>query len=59
MLQRDPAQRFGRTGAQEIKSHPFFKGLNWQVSACDEDDEEEDDDMMRMMMMMLMMRTLS
>ncbi len=32
MLQRDPAQRFGRGGSQEIKAHPFFKSLNWQVT---------------------------
>lgn len=29
MLQRDPLQRLGYYGAQEIKNHPFFASLNW------------------------------
>mmetsp|Transcript_16285 Transcript_16285/g.20142 ORF Transcript_16285/g.20142 Transcript_16285/m.20142 type:complete len:199 (+) Transcript_16285:156-752(+) len=29
MLQRDPLQRLGYYGAQEIKNHPFFAILNW------------------------------
>ncbi|XP_008462011.1 phototropin-2-like [Cucumis melo] len=30
LLQRDPARRLGsRTGADEIKRHPFFREVNW------------------------------
>lgn len=29
MLQREPQQRLGYKGAQEVKSHPFFSSLNW------------------------------
>lgn len=30
LLQRDPARRLGsRTGADEIKRHPFFRQINW------------------------------
>jgi serine/threonine kinase 38 len=25
----DPAERLGRNGVEEIKSHPFFMGINW------------------------------
>lgn len=25
----NPDQRLGRNGAQEIKAHPFFYGVNW------------------------------
>ncbi|ORY38812.1 Pkinase-domain-containing protein [Rhizoclosmatium globosum] len=30
LLNRDPAQRLGANGAQELKSHPFFAEINWQ-----------------------------
>jgi serine/threonine kinase 38 len=26
----DPNERLGSRGAQEIKNHPFFKGINWE-----------------------------
>eukprot|EP01090_Pellita_catalonica_P023138 TRINITY_DN930_c0_g3_i1.p1 TRINITY_DN930_c0_g3~~TRINITY_DN930_c0_g3_i1.p1 ORF type:complete len:129 (-),score=28.46 TRINITY_DN930_c0_g3_i1:46-432(-) len=29
LLCEDPAQRLGSKGAQEVKDHPFFKGINW------------------------------
>lgn len=29
MLERDVSKRLGSNGAKEIKSHPFFDGLNW------------------------------
>jgi protein-serine/threonine kinase len=25
----DPGERLGRNGAEEIKNHPFFYGVNW------------------------------
>jgi hypothetical protein len=28
-LNRNPFKRLGANGAQEIKSHPFFKGQDW------------------------------
>ena len=28
-LINDPEKRLGRNGAEEIKRHPFFKGINW------------------------------
>ncbi|XP_061351920.1 phototropin-2 isoform X4 [Gastrolobium bilobum] len=32
LLQRDPASRLGSiTGANEIKQHPFFRGINWPL----------------------------
>ncbi|KAJ7980604.1 putative Serine/threonine protein kinase [Quillaja saponaria] len=35
LLQRDPASRLGsRTGANEIKEHPFFRGINWPLIRC-------------------------
>nr|AML77723.1 putative LOV domain-containing protein [Celtis occidentalis] len=35
LLQRDPASRLGsNTGANEIKEHPFFRGLNWPLIRC-------------------------
>jgi microtubule-associated serine/threonine kinase len=29
LLQRNPLQRLGTSGAQEVKEHEFFKGLDW------------------------------
>ncbi|CAI0427094.1 unnamed protein product [Linum tenue] len=35
LLNRDPASRLGSsTGANEIKQHPFFRGLNWPLIRC-------------------------
>nr|AML78654.1 putative LOV domain-containing protein [Physocarpus opulifolius] len=35
LLQRDPATRLGsRTGSNEIKEHPFFRGINWPLIRC-------------------------
>nr|AML78191.1 putative LOV domain-containing protein [Aristolochia elegans] len=35
LLQRDPANRFGsNSGANEIKQHPFFRGINWPLIRC-------------------------
>lgn len=32
LLIKDPAKRLGtRAGAEDIKSHPFFKGINWAL----------------------------
>ena len=32
LLVKDPAQRLGsKSGAEEIKSHPFFGGINWAL----------------------------
>ncbi|AET03431.2 putative protein kinase AGC-RSK-2 family [Medicago truncatula] len=32
LLQRDPASRLGSaTGSNEIKQHPFFRGINWPL----------------------------
>lgn len=32
LLQRDPKNRLGSyTGANEIKQHPFFRGVNWTL----------------------------
>nr|AML78795.1 putative LOV domain-containing protein [Bituminaria bituminosa] len=32
LLQRDPTNRLGSTtGANEIKQHPFFRGINWPL----------------------------
>ena len=33
MLQRDYSKRLGFNGAGEIKSHPFFAGLDWKLVA--------------------------
>ncbi|KAL4445496.1 hypothetical protein ABPG74_004570 [Tetrahymena malaccensis] len=30
LLQKDPNQRLGVHGAQEVKQHPFFRDINWQ-----------------------------
>ena len=29
LLAKDPKDRLGATGAQEIKEHTFFNGINW------------------------------
>lgn len=29
LLARDPAKRLGAGGSDEVKKHPFFKGINW------------------------------
>ena len=29
LLKNNPLERLGRGGAEEIKSHPFFKRINW------------------------------
>ncbi|CAN1289326.1 PHOT2 [Linum perenne] len=35
LLNRDPAIRLGSTtGANEIKQHPFFRGINWPLIRC-------------------------
>nr|AML78470.1 putative LOV domain-containing protein [Copaifera officinalis] len=35
LLQRDPKSRLGsHEGANEIKRHPFFKGVNWALVRC-------------------------
>lgn len=35
LLQRDPTSRLGSsTGANEIKAHPFFHGINWALIRC-------------------------
>ncbi|KAL7201850.1 hypothetical protein ACSBR1_033535 [Camellia fascicularis] len=35
LLHRDPKSRLGsRQGANEIKRHPFFKGINWALVRC-------------------------
>ncbi|CAL5334277.1 hypothetical protein CsSME_00016470 [Camellia sinensis var. sinensis] len=35
LLHRDPKNRLGsREGANEIKQHPFFKGVNWPLVRC-------------------------
>nr|AML79436.1 putative LOV domain-containing protein [Nandina domestica] len=35
LLQRDPANRLGSNGgANEIKAHPFFHGINWPLIRC-------------------------
>ena len=32
LLQKNPAKRIGSSkyDSEEIKSHPFFKGINWE-----------------------------
>nr|AML77252.1 putative LOV domain-containing protein [Berberidopsis beckleri] len=35
LLNRDPASRLGSSsGANEIKQHPFFRGINWPLIRC-------------------------
>lgn len=35
LLQRDPKNRLGSCeGANEIKQHPFFRGVNWALVRC-------------------------
>nr|AML78648.1 putative LOV domain-containing protein [Miconia bicolor] len=35
LLHRDPKERLGsHEGAEEIKRHPFFKGINWALVRC-------------------------
>nr|AML77024.1 putative LOV domain-containing protein [Boswellia sacra] len=35
LLNRDPAYRLGsNTGANEIKQHPFFRGISWPLIRC-------------------------
>ncbi|XP_057449080.1 phototropin-1-like isoform X2 [Lotus japonicus] len=35
LLQRDPSSRLGsKEGANEIKRHPFFRGINWALVRC-------------------------
>nr|AML77151.1 putative LOV domain-containing protein [Verbena hastata] len=35
LLSRDPASRLGSNGgANEIKEHPFFRGINWPLIRC-------------------------
>nr|AML78629.1 putative LOV domain-containing protein [Codariocalyx motorius] len=35
LLNRDPKTRLGsREGANEIKNHPFFRGVNWALVRC-------------------------
>lgn len=31
LLIENPVQRLGATGAGEVKAHPFFKGINWDM----------------------------
>lgn len=33
LLHKDPAKRLGTNGADEIKSHPWFNGVNWAYVA--------------------------
>ncbi|WOG87545.1 hypothetical protein DCAR_0206773 [Daucus carota subsp. sativus] len=36
LLHRDPKNRLGsREGANEIKQHPFFRGINWALVRCE------------------------
>lgn len=35
LLQKDPKYRLGaREGANEIKRHPFFQGVDWALVRC-------------------------
>nr|AML76712.1 putative LOV domain-containing protein [Portulaca oleracea] len=34
LLNRDPASRLGSGGVEEIKQHPFFRGINWPLIRC-------------------------
>jgi serine/threonine-protein kinase RIM15 len=31
LLKRNPSERLGAKGIQEIKDHPFFKGIVWET----------------------------
>jgi hypothetical protein len=31
LLNRNKSRRLGANGAKEIKSHPFFKGIEWKA----------------------------
>jgi serum/glucocorticoid-regulated kinase 2 len=31
LLERDPTRRLGARGIEEIKSHPYFEGINWTL----------------------------
>ncbi len=31
LLKKDPEKRLGHKGAEEVKQHPFFQGLNWDT----------------------------
>lgn len=33
LLTKDPAQRLGRLGVDEIKTHKFFEGIDWNLIA--------------------------
>nr|AML76685.1 putative LOV domain-containing protein [Tellima breviflora] len=36
LLHRDPRNRLGtREGANEVKQHPFFRGINWALVRCE------------------------
>nr|AML76398.1 putative LOV domain-containing protein [Phelline lucida] len=36
LLHRDPKNRLGsREGANEVKRHPFFRGINWALVRCE------------------------
>lgn len=36
LLSRDPSIRLGRRGLDEVTSHPFFKGLDWDMLKADD-----------------------
>jgi serine/threonine-protein kinase RIM15 len=31
LLELDPTKRLGANGVHEIRSHPFFEGINWET----------------------------
>ena len=31
LLKKEPADRIGATDIEELKSHPFFHGINWET----------------------------
>lgn len=31
LLRKDPAKRLGANSADEVKTHPWFKGVNWDM----------------------------
>ena len=31
LLEKDPAERLGSRGAEEIKGHPFFSKIDWKA----------------------------
>nr|AML78130.1 putative LOV domain-containing protein [Telesonix jamesii] len=42
LLHRDPRNRLGtREGANEIKEHPFFRGVNWALVRCESPPQHE------------------